>query len=122
MVGESGCGKSTAASLMERLYEPNKGEILLDGINIKEYNLEFLRSLIGYVEQEIFLLNQSIKNNLLFGREESIKQLGDINQIIDESCMDAGIKDFIIKKPNKYDYIVGIRGMNYFLGKGKEYQ
>ena len=103
LVGESGCGKSTAASLMERLYEPNKGEILLDGINIKEYNLEFLRSLIGYVEQEIFLLNQSIKNNLLFGREESIKQLGDINQIIDESCKDAGIKDFIIKKPNKYD-------------------
>jgi len=103
LVGESGCGKSTAASLMERLYEPNKGEILLDGINIKEYNLEFLRSLIGYVEQEIFLLNQSIKNNLLFGREESIKLLGDINQIIDESCKDAGINDFIIKKPNKYD-------------------
>ena len=111
LVGESGCGKSTAASLIERLYEATEGEILLDGININEYNLEFLRSLIGYVKQETFLLNQSIRNNLLFGREEKIKQLGDIDELIDESCTDAGIKDFIIKKPDKYDYNVGIRGM-----------
>ena len=62
-------------------------------------------------------MNQSIKNNLLFGREESIKLLGDINQIIDESCIDAGIKDFIIKKPNKYDYIVGIKGMKLLPGQ-----
>ena len=111
LVGESGCGKSTAVSLIERLYEASEGEILLDGININEYNLEFLRSLIGYVKQETFLLNQSIRNNLLFGREEKIKQLGDIDELIDESCTDAGIKDFIMKKPDKYDYNVGIRGM-----------
>ena len=111
LVGESGCGKSTAVSLIERLYEATEGEILLDGININEYNLEFLRSLIGYVKQETFLLNQSIKNNLLFGRSEKIKELGDIDEIMEESCIDAGIKDFIIKKPDKYEYMVGIRGM-----------
>ena len=117
LVGESGCGKSTAVSLIERLYEATQGEILLDGININEYNLEFLRSLIGYVKQETFLLNQSIKNNLLFGREEKIKNLGDINEIMDESCTDAGIRDFIIKKPDKYDYMVGIRGMKLLPGQ-----
>ena len=117
LVGESGCGKSTAVSLIERLYEATSGEILLDGININDYNLEFLRSLIGYVKQETFLLNQSIRNNLLFGREEMIKQVGDIEERMDESCTDAGIKDFILRKPDKYDYIVGIRGMKLLPGQ-----
>ena len=117
LVGESGCGKSTAVSLIERLYEATSGEILLDGININDYNLEFLRSLIGYVKQETFLLNQSIKNNLLFGREEMIKQVGNIEERMDESCTDAGIKDFILKKQDKYDYIVGIRGMKLLPGQ-----
>ena len=117
LVGESGCGKSTAVSLIERLYEATSGEILLDGINIKDYNLEFLRSLIGYVKQETFLLNQSIKNNLLFGREEMIKQIGNIDERMDESCTDAGIKDFILRKPDKYDYIVGIGGMKLLPGQ-----
>ena len=57
----------------QRSYEATEGEILLDGVNINEYNLEFLRSLIGYVKQETFLLNQSIKNNLLFVRAEKIR-------------------------------------------------
>ena len=117
LVGESGCGKSTAVSLIERLYEATEGEILLDGININEYNLEFLRSLIGYVKQETFLLNQSIRNNLLFGREEKIKQLGNIEEIMEESCTDAGIKDFIMKKQDKYDYMVGIRGIKLLPGQ-----
>ena len=117
LVGESGCGKSTTVSLIERLYEATEGEILLDGININEYNLEFLRSLIGYVKQETFLLNQSIKNNLLFGREKLIRELGDIDQIMEESCTDAGIMDFIMKKPDKYEYMVGIRGIKLLPGQ-----
>ncbi len=117
LVGESGCGKSTAVSLIERLYVPDQGEVLLDGKNVNEYNLEFLRSLIGYVKQETFLLNQSIKNNLLFGREKKIAQFGDINDIMDEACTDADIKDFIIKKSDKYDYVVGRRGIKLLPGQ-----
>ena len=51
LVGESGCGKSTTVNLVERLYKPKEGGVLLDGINIKEYNIEYLRSLLGYVKQ-----------------------------------------------------------------------
>ena len=61
LVGESGCGKSTTVNLIERLYEPTAGEVLIDGVNIKEYDLKYLRSLIGYVQQEPVLFNSPIK-------------------------------------------------------------
>ena len=61
LVGESGCGKSTTVNLLERLYEATSGEILIDGINIKRYNLPYLRNLIGYVQQEPVLFNKSNK-------------------------------------------------------------
>ena len=65
-VGESGCGKSTTVNLIERLYDPAEGQILIDGIDIKEFNLEYFRNLIGYVQQEPVLFNKSIKENLIF--------------------------------------------------------
>ena len=72
LVGESGCGKSTTVNLLERLYEATSGEILIDGINIKRYNLPYLRNLIGYVQQEPVLFNKSITENLIFGRDEIV--------------------------------------------------
>ena len=69
-VGESGCGKSTTVNLIERLYDPVEGQILIDGIDIKEFNLEYIRNLIGYVQQEPVLFNKSIKENLIFGRQK----------------------------------------------------
>ena len=109
-VGESGCGKSTSVNLIERLYDPFEGQILLDGIDIKDYNLEYLRSLIGYVQQEPVLFNKSIKDNLLFGREEVIKELGDPGELMENACKDVYIQDFIKSNPDKYDYIVGVKG------------
>jgi ABC-type multidrug transport system fused ATPase/permease subunit len=109
-VGESGCGKSTSVNLIERLYDPVEGQILLDGIDIKDYNLEYLRSLIGYVQQEPILFNESIKNNLIFGREEAIKEIGDPDELIKNACQDVYIKNFIEKSRDKYDYIVGVKG------------
>ena len=73
-VGESGCGKSTSVNLIERLYDPFEGQILLDGIDIKDYNLEYLRSLIGYVQQEPILFNESIKDNLIFEGKMKLKK------------------------------------------------
>ena len=110
LVGELGCGKSTTVNLIERLYEPIDGQILLDGIDIKDYNLEYLRSLIRYVQQEPVLFNKSIKDNLIFGREKEIKELGDSNQLLDEACEEAYIKGFIESNPDKYEYIVGVKG------------
>ena len=109
-VGESGCGKSTTVNLIERLYDPVGGEILIDGIDIKEFNLEYLRSLIGYVQQEPVLFNKSIRDNLIFGREKELKELGELDDLIKEACSDAYIEDFIKKNPEKYDYIVGVKG------------
>ena len=110
IVGESGSGKSTIVNLIERLYEPIDGEILLDDINIKDYNLEFLRNLIGYVQQEPVLFNKSIKENIIFGREKIIEEIDDPVKLMKEACNDAFISKFIENNPDKYDYIVGIKG------------
>ena len=67
VVGESGCGKSTLVNLILRFYEPTEGEVLIDGINIKKYNLKELRKRMGYVMQEPTLFNYSIKENILYG-------------------------------------------------------
>ena len=112
LVGESGCGKSTTVNLIERLYEPNNGEVLLDGVNIKKYDLKYLRSLIGYVQQEPVLFNSPIRDNIIFGRQELIEREfgGDSETLIKNACKEAYAKEFIDRIPEKYDYMVGIKG------------
>ena len=110
LVGESGCGKSTTISLIERFYDANYGEILIDGIDIKKYDLNNLRDLIGYVQQEPVLFNGSIRDNIIFGRENKLEKLGEIDNLIDEACEDAYIKEFIENNVDKYNYNVGIKG------------
>ena len=116
LVGKSGCGKTTTMSLLERIYDPIEGEVLLDGINVKEYNLEFLRNIVGYVQQEYFLFNKSIRDNIIFGREDYIQQFGNIDELLNKSCSDAQIKDFIEEKPEKYDYFEGVKGRKLMPG------
>ena len=110
LVGESGCGKSTTVNLIERLYEATDGEILIDGLDIKKYDVKYLRSLIGYVQQEPVLFNKSIRNNLIFGREEQIRQLGDLDTLIQNACDESYATEFISKLPDQLDYVVGIKG------------
>ena len=109
-VGESGCGKSTTVNLIERLYDPVEGQILIDGIDIKEFNLEYLRNLIGYVQQEPVLFNKSIRDNLIFGRQQLLEELGNPDELIKEACKEAYIEDFILRNHDKYDYVVGVKG------------
>ena len=116
IIGKSGSGKTTTMSLLERIYDPIEGEILLDGKNVKDYNVEYLRNLVGYVQQDHFLFNKSIKDNIIFGRKNTIKEFGDINYLLDKACTDAQIKDFIEKKANKYEYIVGEKGKKLLPG------
>ena len=110
LVGESGCGKSTTVNLIERLYELTDGQLLIDGIDIKKYDIQYLRSLIGYVQQEPVLFNKSIRDNLIFGREEYIRELGNVDELIQNACDESYATEFISKLPDQLDYVVGIKG------------
>ena len=112
LVGESGCGKSTTVNLIERLYDTTEGEVLIDDVDVKKYNIEYLRSLIGYVQQEPVLFNRSIRDNLIFGREEMIKAefTEKADDLIKAACEEAYAKEFIEKNPEQYNYTVGIKG------------
>lgn len=69
LVGQSGSGKSTVISLIERFYDPRAGEVLIDGINLKEFQLKWIRSKIGLVSQEPVLFASSIKENIAYGKD-----------------------------------------------------
>ena len=104
LVGESGGGKSTFADLLPRFYDIQKGEILIDGINIKEIELKNLRSLMGVVTQESILFNDSILNNIALGTENFTKE-----QVI-EAAKIANAHNFIIEMENGYETNIGDRG------------
>ncbi|PWA74232.1 multidrug resistance protein [Artemisia annua] len=95
LVGGSGSGKSTIVSLIQRFYDPAEGEILLDGYNINNLNLKWLRSQMGLVNQEP--IATSIKENILFGKEGT-----SFNDVV-AAAKDANAHDFIVKFPGGYD-------------------
>ncbi|MDD4993190.1 MAG: ABC transporter ATP-binding protein [Paludibacter sp.] len=104
LVGQSGSGKSTLVDLLPRYYDPVKGEILLDGINIKKYNTHDLRSLMGNVNQEAILFNDTFYNNIAFGVENTTME-----QVI-EAAKIANAHDFISATENGYETSIGDRG------------
>lgn len=71
LVGQSGSGKSTVISLIERFYDPQGGEVVIDDFNIKEYNLRWLRGKIGLVSQEPILFSSTIKDNIAYGKDDA---------------------------------------------------
>lgn len=89
LVGESGCGKSTFVNLMMRFYDPNHGKILLDGVDLRDYNLHELRKAISLVMQEPIIFNYSIMENVLYGKLDAS------NQDIYNACELANCNDFI---------------------------
>lgn len=70
-MGQSGCGKSTILQLIMRLYDPDRGRVTLDGVDIRQLDLHWLRGQIGYVGQEPMLFSESIKENLLIGKHDA---------------------------------------------------
>lgn len=104
LVGQSGSGKSTLVDLLPRFWDVQEGEILIDGVNIKDYKLTDLRTLMGNVNQESILFNDTIANNISFGVENA-----EISAIEDAAKV-ANALDFIREKDGGFDYIVGDRG------------
>jgi ATP-binding cassette subfamily B protein len=106
VLGRTGSGKSTLANLLNRLYEADSGEILLDGKKISSYQLQFMRSNMGYVPQEVFLFSDSVRNNIAFGLHEANQDL------VIQAAKDADIHDNIMQFPSNYDTQLGERGIN----------
>jgi len=104
LVGPSGGGKSTIVSMLERFYDPTSGSIELDGINIKDLNVSYLRSIIGYVGQEPTLFATTIAGNIRYGNPEASQEE------IESAAKMANAHDFIMSFPHGYDTQVGDKG------------
>ncbi|KAI7832818.1 putative ABC transporter protein [Gamsiella multidivaricata] len=108
LVGQSGSGKSTIVGLIERFYDPVSGSVTLDGIEIRDYNITFLRDSIGVVSQEPVLFNASIKQNIINGIRKD--QATPTDEEIENVCRLSNAHDFISKLPDKYETMVGEKG------------
>jgi len=104
LVGQSGSGKSTLVDLLPRYYDPVKGEVLIDGVNIKKYNTHDIRSQMGNVNQEAILFNDTFFNNIAFGVENAT-----MDQVI-EAARIANAHDFISATEDGYESTIGDRG------------
>jgi subfamily B ATP-binding cassette protein MsbA len=104
LVGRSGAGKSTMVNLISRFYDVTDGHILINGIDIREYNVHSLRRNIGYVSQDPFLFNESVTSNIAYHNPAA-----SMEDIIN-ACKVAYAHDFISKLPEGYDTLIGERG------------
>ncbi|MDD4990578.1 MAG: ABC transporter ATP-binding protein [Candidatus Pacebacteria bacterium] len=111
LVGESGVGKTTLVDLIGRYYFPNKGKILIDGVNIKNIKLSSLRNNIALVPQEVVLFNDTIKNNIKYGKPKAT------DEEVMRAIKIANAYEFIDKFPKKLDQIVGERGIKLSTGQ-----
>ncbi len=104
LVGQSGGGKSTLLDLIPRYYDVQEGEVLIDGINVKDLGIHNLRQLIGNVNQEAILFNDTFRNNITFGVENASQE------DIDKATKIANAYDFIMESENGFDTCIGDRG------------
>ena len=104
LVGSSGCGKSTCIQLVQRFYDPDQGRVTIDGNDIKDLNIGWLRDHIGVVGQEPVLFDLTIKENIRLGNQDAN------DDDIEKACKEANAYNFIMKLPQKYDTMVGEGG------------
>ena len=105
LVGPSGGGKTTICHLLPHFYEISDGEILIDGKNIRSFTLSSLRQNIGIVQQDVYLFNSSIRDNILYGRPDATEE-----EVI-EAAKKANIHEFVTKLADGYDTVIGERGV-----------
>ena len=104
LVGQSGSGKSTLVDLIPRYYDVQEGEVLIDGINVKELGIHDLRQLIGNVNQEAILFNDSFRNNITFGVDSATQEQ------VEQAAKIANAHEFIMQTEHGYDTNIGDRG------------
>ncbi|MBI4778850.1 ATP-binding cassette domain-containing protein [Candidatus Falkowbacteria bacterium] len=111
LIGPSGAGKTTIVDIILRLFNPNKGEISIDGENINKIKINDWRKNIGYVSQDIFLKNDTIANNIKFYNDSITDE-----EMVEAAKM-ANIYDFILSCPDKFSTVIGERGFLLSVGQ-----
>lgn len=105
IVGSSGAGKSTIIGMIPRLYDTKSGTVSVGGVDVKEFDLTYLRENIGVVTQDTYLFNGTVLENLLYAKQDATMEE------VDSACKTANIYDFIMSLPDKYNTVVGNRGL-----------
>lgn len=105
LVGKSGAGKTTLVDILMGFYEPDHGQVLIDGTPLQELEIKSWRSRIGFVPQDAFLFNMSLRDNLLWSREDATEEQ------MYQACLQANAVKFIERLPQGYDTLVGERGV-----------
>ncbi len=111
IVGETGAGKTTLGYLVARLYEPQRGRVTIDGVDVREASMQSLAATVGVVSQETYLFHASVRENLRFARPQAT------DQEIEAAARTAHIHDLIASLPEGYDTIVGERGYRFSGGE-----
>jgi ATP-binding cassette subfamily B protein len=105
IVGQTGAGKTSLVKLVNRTYEASTGQILVDGVDVREWNMASLRSQISIIEQDVFLFSRSISDNIAFGKP------GTPQAVVEDAAMAAQAHDFIQTFENGYETVIGERGV-----------
>jgi ATP-binding cassette subfamily B protein len=105
LVGRSGAGKTTVTDLVARFHDPTKGRILLNGTDIREFRLRTYRDLLAIVQQDVFLFDGSVRDNIAYGRHNAT------DAEIEDAARRANAHEFIVKLPERYQTFVGERGV-----------
>jgi ATP-binding cassette subfamily B protein len=105
LVGRSGAGKTTVTDLVARFHDPTRGRILLNGIDIRDLRLRTYRSLLAIVQQDVFLFDGSVRDNIAYGRHDAS------NAEVEDAARRANAHEFIERLPEQYDTFIGERGV-----------
>jgi ATP-binding cassette subfamily B protein len=111
LVGETGAGKSTVVKLLARFYDPDRGRVLIDGVDLRSLDLHEFRRQLGYVPQEAFLFTGSIRDNIAYGRPDAD------DETIEAAARSVGAHEFISRLSGGYDHVVSERGRSLSAGQ-----
>jgi len=105
LVGRSGAGKTTVTDLVARFHDPTRGRILLNGTDIRDFRLRTYRDLLAIVQQEVFLFDGSVRENIAYGRHDAT------DADVEDAARRANAHEFIVRLPDQYDTLIGERGV-----------